>query len=102
MAIIGSFQKAGDGFSGTIRTLSLSAKAEIKPTERASEKAPSYRVFAHKVEIGAVWKKTSKEGRDYLSVKLDDPSWPAPLYASLIEAEDGKSLNLIWSRPNGD
>jgi uncharacterized protein (DUF736 family) len=31
------------------------------------------------------------EGRDYLSVKLDDPSWPHPVYHSLIEAEDGKT-----------
>jgi uncharacterized protein (DUF736 family) len=102
MAIIGSFTKSGDGFTGTIKTLSLKAKAEIKPAEKPSDKAPAYRVFSNQAEIGAVWKKTSKEGRDYLSVKLDDPSWPQPVYASLIEAEDGKSLNLLWSRPNGD
>jgi len=41
-------------------------------------------------------------GREYLSVKLDDPSFPAPIYASLVEAEDGSSHNLIWSRRNGD
>ena len=40
--------------------------------------------------------------REYLSVKLDDPSFPAPIYASLVEAEDGESYNLIWSRRNGD
>lgn len=102
MAIIGSFQKSGEGFVGTIKTLSLKAKAEIKPAERSNEKAPNYRVFANQAEIGAVWKKTSKEGRDYLSVKLDDPGWPHPVYASLIEAEDGKAHNLIWSRSNGD
>jgi uncharacterized protein (DUF736 family) len=33
---------------------------------------------------------------------LDDPSFPAPIYASLVEAEDGQSFNLIWSRRNGD
>ncbi len=102
MAIIGSFQKSGDGFAGMIKTLSLKAKAEIKTADKSSDKAPNYRVFSNQAEIGAVWKKTSKEGRDYLSVKLDDPSWPSPVYASLIEAEDGKTLNLIWSRPNGD
>ncbi|PPZ33727.1 DUF736 domain-containing protein, partial [Escherichia coli] len=32
----------------------------------------------------------------------DDPSFPAPIYASLVEGEDGEGHNLIWSRRNGD
>ena len=32
-------------------------------------------------------------------LKLDDPSFPAPIYASLVDADDGYSL--IWSRANG-
>jgi uncharacterized protein (DUF736 family) len=36
------------------------------------------------------------------SVKLDDPSFPAPIYASLVEAEGGEGHSLIWSRRNGD
>jgi len=57
----------------------------------------------HKTDFGAAWKKTARETqREYLSVKLDDPSFPAPIYASLVEAEDGESHNLIWSRRNGD
>ena len=43
-----------------------------------------------------------RDAARYLSVKLDDPSFPAPIYASLVEAEDGESHNLIWSRRNGD
>jgi len=27
---------------------------------------------------------------------------PAPIYASLIDGEDGEGHNLIWSRRNGD
>ena len=45
------------------------------------------------------------EGRDYLSVKLDDPSFNAPIYANLFDDEDGEGYTLIWSRgrkPNGD
>ncbi len=37
---------------------------------------PDYRILAGATEFGAAWKKTSNEGRDYLSVKLDDPSFP--------------------------
>jgi uncharacterized protein (DUF736 family) len=55
-------------------------------------------VFVAKAEIGAAWTKTSKEGRDYLSIKLDDPSFNAPIFASLFTDEDGKTFNLIWSR----
>ena len=63
-----------------------------------NENAPSHRVFVTKAEIGAAWTKTSKEGRDYLSIKLDDPSFTAPIFASLFADEDGKTFNLIWSR----
>ncbi len=31
--------------------------------------------------------KRSGEGRDYLSVKLDDPSFNAPIYANLFDEE---------------
>ena len=62
--------------------------------------APDFRIFAGKTEFGAAWKKTSRENRDYLSVKLDDPSFPAPIYASLVDAPEGSGdgYSLIWSR----
>ncbi|WP_051559220.1 DUF736 domain-containing protein [Allorhizobium undicola] len=53
-------------------------------------------------KLGAAWQKTSGEGRDYLSVKLDDPSFPAPIYATLAKVEGEEGLQLIWSRPNRD
>ena len=52
----------------------------------------------HNAEIGAAWSKRSGEGRDYLSVKLDDPSFNAPIYANLFDEEGGESYTLIWSR----
>jgi uncharacterized protein (DUF736 family) len=36
--------------------------------------------------------------RDYLSVKLDDPSLPEAISAALFEATDGKEAQLVWSR----
>jgi uncharacterized protein (DUF736 family) len=65
---------------------------------RASGNAPSHRVFVGKAEIGAAWSKRSNEGRNYLSVKLDDPSFTQPIYANLFDAEDGSGYSLIWSR----
>jgi uncharacterized protein (DUF736 family) len=53
-----------------------------------------------KVEVGAGWSKRSTEGRDYLSVKLDDPSFNAPIYANLVHDEGAETYSLIRSRPN--
>jgi len=103
MATIGTFTRNGDGFAGAVKTLTLNVKAKLVPAGKDHDKGPDYRIFAGTLEIGAAWKKTAKEsGREYLSLKLDDPSIPAPIYASLVEAEDGQSFNLIWSRRNAD
>ena len=68
-----------------------------RPTGR-NDNAPSHRVFVGRAEIGAAWSKRSNEGRDYLSVKLDDPSFTAPIFANLFDDEDGEGFTLIWSR----
>jgi hypothetical protein len=46
----------------------------------------------------AAWPKESNEGRPYLSHKLDDPSFTAPIFANLFDDPDGESFTLIWSR----
>ena len=48
------------------------------------------------MEIGAAWQRTSKDNTAYHSVKLDDPSFPAPIFANLVEVESGYAL--VWSR----
>jgi uncharacterized protein (DUF736 family) len=103
MATIGTFAKNGeDEFTGSVNTLTLNVKARISRAEKGNDKAPDYRIFSGTTEFGAAWKKTSPNGREYLSVKLDDPSLPAPIFASLVAIEDGESYSLIWSRRNGD
>jgi len=103
MATIGTFTSNGNGFSGSIRTLTLNVKAKLVRVENPSDKGPHFRIYASTVELGAAWQKTARDTeRDYLSVKLDDPSFPAPIYATLIEVEGQDGLQLIWSRPNRD
>lgn len=99
MANIGTFTKSGDGFKGEIVTMSVQQKnVRIVPEpEAANGNAPSHRVFVGRAEIGAAWTKQSQEGRDYLSLKLDDPSFVAPIYANLFAEGDG-SYSLIWTR----
>ena len=98
MATIGTFHKQDDGsYTGAIKTLTLNVKqAQLRTSETENDKAPDFRIFAGQTEFGAAWKKTSRENRDYLSVKLDDPSFSAPIYASLVDVDDGYAL--IWSR----
>ena len=99
MANIGSFTAAENGYTGSVKTLTLNVKAKFVATEKENDKAPDYRIFAGTTEFGAAWKKTARETeREYLSVKLDDPSFPAPIYASLVKGEgDDGFLPLIWS-----
>lgn len=100
MATIGTFTSTGNGFSGAIKTLNLNVKAKLVRVENPSEQGPHFRIFAaSSVELGAPWQKVSNEARDYLSVKLDDASFPAPICATLIGVE---GLQLIWFRPNRD
>jgi uncharacterized protein (DUF736 family) len=100
MANIGTFKKSGNELQGEIVTLSFQARnVRIVPeANRPNDNAPSHRIFVGRAELGAGWSKRSNEGRDYLSVKLDDPSFTAPIYASLFDDEDGETSTLIWSR----
>jgi len=100
MAQIGSFARNDDGaFAGAIRTLNINTKATIKPVAKEGERSPDFRVAAaNGVEIGAGWRKNAKDtGAEYISVKLDDPSFTGPVYATLVQGEKGEH-KLIWSR----
>ena len=98
MATIGTFSRTDNGFAGSVKTLNLNVKAvKFVPAEGENQNGPDFRVFAGATEFGAAWRKQSVQGNAYLSVKLDDPSFPAPIYASLVET-DAEELALIWSR----
>ena len=104
--IIGNFtyNQAKDTFTGEIKTLTLHrSKVVFRPTEGKTNKGPDYRVTVEgapgAVELGAAWKRTSEQGREFLSISLDDPALAHPLSAALMPAEDGTSAIMIWSRP---
>lgn len=108
--IIGRFTQEGDSYEGSIETLALTAHGvSIEPATGKQGNKPDYNVLAstHEAalggypvrssEIGAAWKKTSKAGKPYLSVKLDGPTLAAPLNCALTKQEDG-SFALLWNR----
>jgi uncharacterized protein (DUF736 family) len=98
MSKIGSFKLVSGEYRGQIITLSVQAKSvRIVPEKNASGNAPSHRVFVGDAEVGAAWQKTSQDKRPYLSVKLDDPSFVAPIFAQLFSGEEGEH-DLVWTR----
>src|SRR5258708_5030522 len=103
MATIGTFTSNGNGFTGTVRTLALNAKAKLVRVETPSEKGPHFRIFAGNVELGAAGQRTARApGRAFRWVRRDDRGFRAPIYAPLIGGEGQEGLRLIWSRPNRD
>ena len=103
MSIIGTFKKtANNEFNGEIATLTIQAReVRIVPeaNNRTGDNIPSHRIYAGRMEVGAAWTRRTNEGREYLSLKLDDPGFIAPIFASLFAETDGKSYSLVWSRP---
>ena len=105
MATVGTFTKNenGAGFTGAVKTLtSTSRPSSSPPRAKASAALTSASSQGPPSSARPGRRPPARRKREYLSVKLDDPSFPAPIYASLVEGEDGEAHNLIWSRRNGD
>jgi uncharacterized protein (DUF736 family) len=102
MSVIGTFTPAKDGgWSGSIRTLTIDAKVRLVPNDnRDNDKAPAFRVFVGQSRIGDAWEARSggESPKDYLRVRLDDPSLSEPISAALFPSEDGGAAQLVWSR----
>lgn len=98
MAKIGKFNKVGDEFHGEIVTLSVQhSDVRIVPdklrAQMDQQNSPlSHLVFAGRAELGAGWEKDDSK----IGLKLDDPSFYAPIYPILTEGDEG--FNLVWVR----
>ena len=97
MTSIGTFTRQDDGFNGTLRTLAFSVNLKIVPIAKGKDNGPDYRILAGAAEIGAAWKRQSAANKPYVSVRLDDPSFAAPVNARLVDGEDGTAV-LYWNR----
>jgi uncharacterized protein (DUF736 family) len=105
MAIIGKLIKQADGsHRGYIATLGISAKITMRTNENMTERGPVARIFAGAGEVGAAFEQTAeKTGQVYLSIKLDDPTFAAPVYIAAFEnKEKPDQLDLVWSRSQRD
>lgn len=101
MSTIGTFAKNGDGYNGTIQTLTFNVKVKLTPVPKETESAPDYRLDAGPIEIGAAWKRQTTGNKPYISVKLDDPSFASPVNARLVDNDNGTAV-LYWTRRSTD
>lgn len=106
MSVIGTFAPAKDGgWTGSIRTLTIDAKVRFVPNDnRDSDNAPAFRVFVGRSRVGDAWtaRSAGDNPKDYLRVRLDDPSLPEPVSAALFQSDDGASAQLLWNRRRQD
>jgi uncharacterized protein (DUF736 family) len=102
MSVIGTFTPAKDGgWTGSIHTLTINAKLRFVPNDnRDSDTAPAFRIFIGRSRVGDAWSARSNGDtpKDYLRVRLDDPSLPEPMSAALFQSDDGTGAQLVWSR----
>jgi uncharacterized protein (DUF736 family) len=98
MTSIGTFQATDLGFAGTLHTLSLACDLEFIPGP-PTKNTPDYDVMiaGESIQVGAAWKRENEKSGTFMSVVLDDPTFPKPIYARLMRSKLGHH-RLIWSR----
>lgn len=90
--IIGKFTTQKERIIGKLDALLGSGKLIFTPSSRG----PDYLVTADSsgCEVGAAWKRTSKDGKSYLSVRLDSPFLPGPVNCALFTQADGSQVGV--------
>lgn len=89
----------GEILEGYVATLLHSFRFRlIRITKSDNPSAPSYRIVTWsnagtEVEVGAAWTKTIKRGdhsgEDFLTLTIDDPSFPRPLNVAAFKTDNG-------------
>jgi uncharacterized protein (DUF736 family) len=95
MAIIGRFKHDANGYIGLIETLTFRTDARFVKRDKGANFSI---IGPHSGELGAAWRKTGEFG-DYLSVRLDGPTLPAPINATMtLKPTEGGEFFLRWQR----
>ena len=99
MANIGSFKKSGNEYQGEIvRSASRPRVCASSPRPTGATTTLPATASSSVAPRSGLPGRSAPTGRDYLSLKLDDPSFNAPIFANLFDDEDGDGSSLIWSR----
>lgn len=100
--------REGEWLQGDIVTLALSVRLILYPNrEKRSERDPDYLAFTvnldgQEARIGAAWLKRvqakGREGEEFLSITLDDPSFPARLNIAAFKSKEPGTWTVDWRR----
>jgi uncharacterized protein (DUF736 family) len=98
MTAIGTLKaNRDDTYTLSLQTLTRNLTLELVQIEaKRNPDGPDFRILRDAAEVGAAWKKRSDKGQ-YISLVLDDPLLPAPLYANSYTREDGITV-VLWNR----
>ena len=104
MPVIGTFSAVKDGYAGTIRTLTMTAKVSIVANDRKEgDGAPDFRIMAGDAEIGAAWRRTKQGSRRDLPARQARRSHPAAAdLGRLARGDRGRrGPPAVAARPEG-
>lgn len=92
---------------GSIRTINFSGKlAVVRDRASSNPSAPTHRIYlvdseGERFEVGAAWsqsiKRGAREGEEFLSANIDDPSFERPLSFALFR-DDESTWEATWRR----
>lgn len=100
MRTIGEFDLRGNSFVGQIHFIGQNVELVFWPREKKGEFSPDFDIYKESYLVGSDWRRrTLDTGKDYLSVKLDDPTFVAPIYARLLDKDAHGKFALVWQRP---
>lgn len=96
--------------SGRLATLQIALDIELYQNDdwdRSRPESPAYDVFAKGrsggVKVGAAWVKRAERGRnagqEFLTLTVDDPSFPAPLNMTAFPSGEAGEWEVVWRRP---
>ncbi|MGY4290097.1 hypothetical protein ACVWXO_009363 [Bradyrhizobium sp. LM2.7] len=71
MATIGTFTSTDNGFTGTVRTLALNAKAKLVRVENPSDKRPHFRIL----RVVSSWERLGRRPPGTPSAITSRSSW---------------------------
>lgn len=95
---VGTFRRHDTEIRGELRTLTLCVALRfVAVFSGRGSMAPSHMIMAGEVEVGAAWP-ASPGVFGTLKVRIDDPTFPAPLVGTLSETDD-EEMVLVWKRP---
>lgn len=100
--MIGRLEQDGDNLRGVMSVVGLQPTPLLLETCTSKKGEEYYKVYADpegaNCDIGAAFKK-KKDNNEYLSITLDSPVFPTPIYGAIFPDMEGGGFKMVWDRP---